>query len=70
MCFLFDYAVGITSVHSLQFDFKTIEAATDKFAMSNKVGQGGFGQVNKVLFFFETQLLLNITLRTTKTRGN
>uniref|UniRef100_A0A0D3DFL1 Protein kinase domain-containing protein n=1 Tax=Brassica oleracea var. oleracea TaxID=109376 RepID=A0A0D3DFL1_BRAOL len=27
---------GITSVHSLQFDFKTIEAATDKFAMSNK----------------------------------
>ncbi|WZZ75926.1 hypothetical protein YC2023_087296 [Brassica napus] len=40
-------STGITSVHSLQFDFKTIEAATDKFAMSNKVGQGGFGQVYK-----------------------
>ncbi|KAF2550684.1 hypothetical protein F2Q68_00037312 [Brassica cretica] len=40
-------STGITSVHSLQFDFKTIDAATDKFAMSNKLGQGGFGQVNK-----------------------
>ncbi|CAN7014104.1 unnamed protein product [Brassica rapa subsp. trilocularis] len=37
----------ITSIHSLQFDFKTIEAATDKFAMSNKLGHGGFGQVYK-----------------------
>ncbi|XP_010439203.1 PREDICTED: cysteine-rich receptor-like protein kinase 14 [Camelina sativa] len=38
---------GITTVDSLQLDFKTIEAATDKFAMSNKLGQGGFGEVFK-----------------------
>ncbi|KFK22701.1 hypothetical protein AALP_AAs67984U000300 [Arabis alpina] len=38
---------GITTVHSLQFDFKTIEVATDKFARYNKLGQGGFGEVYK-----------------------
>ncbi|EOA20116.1 hypothetical protein CARUB_v10000395mg [Capsella rubella] len=37
----------ITSPHSLQFDFKTLEAATDKFSVNNKVGQGGFGEVYK-----------------------
>ncbi|CAL9232473.1 unnamed protein product [Arabidopsis halleri] len=37
----------ITSPQSLQFDFKTIEAATDKFSGNNKVGQGGFGEVYK-----------------------
>ncbi|CAB79268.1 protein kinase-like protein [Arabidopsis thaliana] len=39
----------ITTAGSLQFDFKVIEAATDKFSMCNKLGQGGFGQVYKVL---------------------
>ncbi|KAL1201616.1 Cysteine-rich receptor-like protein kinase 14 [Cardamine amara subsp. amara] len=38
---------GITTVHSLQFDFKTFEAATDKFSRINKLGQGGFGEVFK-----------------------
>ncbi|CAN6879357.1 unnamed protein product, partial [Brassica oleracea] len=37
----------ITASGSLQFDFKAIEAATDKFSLSNKLGQGGFGQVYK-----------------------
>nr|VDD31020.1 unnamed protein product [Brassica oleracea] len=37
----------ITRPHSLQIDFKTIEAATNKFSRSNKVGQGGFGEVYK-----------------------
>ncbi|ESQ38349.1 hypothetical protein EUTSA_v10029153mg [Eutrema salsugineum] len=37
----------ITSPHSLQIDFKTIEAATDKFSGNNKIGQGGFGEVYK-----------------------
>uniref|UniRef100_A0A1J3HF00 Cysteine-rich receptor-like protein kinase 11 n=1 Tax=Noccaea caerulescens TaxID=107243 RepID=A0A1J3HF00_NOCCA len=36
---------GISAVRSLQFDFKAIEVATDKF--SNKLGQGGFGEVFK-----------------------
>ncbi|XP_010448758.1 PREDICTED: cysteine-rich receptor-like protein kinase 5 [Camelina sativa] len=35
----------ITTAGSLQFDFKVVEAATDNFSESNKLGQGGFGQV-------------------------
>ncbi|ESQ55025.1 hypothetical protein EUTSA_v100246151mg [Eutrema salsugineum] len=34
-----------TTARSLQFDFKEIEVATNKF--SNKLGQGGFGEVFK-----------------------
>ncbi|EOA15466.1 hypothetical protein CARUB_v10004324mg [Capsella rubella] len=37
----------ITTAGSLQFDLKVIEAATDKFSIFNKLGQGGFGQVYK-----------------------
>ncbi|XP_019086465.1 PREDICTED: cysteine-rich receptor-like protein kinase 11 isoform X1 [Camelina sativa] len=37
---------GIT-VHSLQIDFNIIAAATNNFARSNKLGQGGFGEVYK-----------------------
>ncbi|XP_010448768.1 PREDICTED: cysteine-rich receptor-like protein kinase 5 isoform X1 [Camelina sativa] len=37
----------ITTAGSLQFDFKVVEAATDKFAICNKLGQGGFGEVYK-----------------------
>lgn len=39
----------MTTAGSLQFDFKVVEAATDKFSICNKLGQGGFGQVYKVL---------------------
>ncbi|KAB8784166.1 hypothetical protein FH972_026694 [Carpinus fangiana] len=38
----------MTTVESLQFDFATIEAATNKFSNDNKLGQGGFGVVYKV----------------------
>ncbi|KAJ8773700.1 hypothetical protein K2173_006350 [Erythroxylum novogranatense] len=37
----------ITSAESLQFDFATIEAATDNFSDDNKLGAGGFGEVFK-----------------------
>ncbi|OMO64923.1 hypothetical protein COLO4_31704 [Corchorus olitorius] len=37
----------ITTVESLQFDFGTIEAATNKFSYKNKLGEGGFGEVYK-----------------------
>nr|VDC60726.1 unnamed protein product [Brassica rapa] len=35
----------ITRTSSLQFCFKTIETATDKFSDSNLIGRGGFGEV-------------------------
>ncbi|KAF8086798.1 hypothetical protein N665_0612s0018 [Sinapis alba] len=37
----------ISATHSSQYDFKTIEAATNKFSRSNKLGEGGFGEVYK-----------------------
>ncbi|XVE51177.1 hypothetical protein DITRI_Ditri02bG0018500 [Diplodiscus trichospermus] len=37
----------ISTMESLQFDFSTIEVATNKFADSNKLGEGGFGEVYK-----------------------
>ncbi|KAF7840696.1 cysteine-rich receptor-like protein kinase 10 [Senna tora] len=40
-------ASEITTVESLQFDFGTIEAATNKFSAENKLGEGGFGEVYK-----------------------
>jgi hypothetical protein len=48
---LFTFADAIndmTTVESLQFDFATIEAATNKFSDDNKLGEGGFGVVYKV----------------------
>ncbi|XP_013625142.1 PREDICTED: cysteine-rich receptor-like protein kinase 14 isoform X1 [Brassica oleracea var. oleracea] len=39
----------ITVTHSLQFDFKAIETATNKFSESNLIGQGGFGDVFKAV---------------------
>ncbi|KAL5578998.1 hypothetical protein UlMin_011440 [Ulmus minor] len=38
---------NITITESLQFDFATIEAATNKFFDDNKLGEGGFGEVYK-----------------------
>ncbi|KAG2318536.1 hypothetical protein Bca52824_011749 [Brassica carinata] len=37
----------ISTTHSSQYDFKTIEAATKNFSSSNKLGEGGFGEVYK-----------------------
>lgn len=43
-----DLIGGILTAESLQYDFSTIEAATDYFSMENKIGVGGFGDVYKV----------------------
>ncbi|KAL2349525.1 hypothetical protein Fmac_003525 [Flemingia macrophylla] len=40
-------AYDISTAESLQFDFGTIEAATNKFSAENKLGEGGFGEVYK-----------------------
>lgn len=42
----------ISSVESLQYDFRTVEFATNNFSNSNKLGQGGFGAVYKVNKYF------------------
>ncbi|PKI32747.1 hypothetical protein CRG98_046860, partial [Punica granatum] len=44
-----DASVGndITNVESLQFDFATVQAATEDFSANNKLGEGGFGKVYK-----------------------
>ncbi|KAK1368440.1 Cysteine-rich RLK (RECEPTOR-like protein kinase) 25 [Heracleum sosnowskyi] len=40
----------ISSVESLQYDFSTVEFATNNFSDSNKLGEGGFGAVYKGTF--------------------
>ena len=37
---------------SVQFDLKTIEAATNNFSEHNKLGEGGFGEVYKVFTLY------------------
>lgn len=39
----------ISELNSLQFDLRTIEAATNKFSNNYKLGEGGFGPVYKVI---------------------
>ncbi|CAH8272973.1 unnamed protein product [Arabidopsis lyrata] len=46
----------MTSPQSLQFDFMTLEAATDKFSRNNKLGQGGFGEIFKGILPNQTEV--------------
>lgn len=40
----------ITTIESLQLDYVIIQAATNNYSENNKIGEGGFGEVYKVLF--------------------
>ena len=42
----------ISSTESLHFHFPIIRVATDNFSDANKLGQGGFGVVYKVIWQF------------------
>ncbi|CAH8383338.1 unnamed protein product [Eruca vesicaria subsp. sativa] len=46
----------ITTTRSLQFSFKMIKDATDKFADRNMVGRGGFGEVYKGILSTGTEV--------------
>jgi len=39
----------IESAESLKIDFNTIRSATNNFAEDKKLGEGGFGEVFKVI---------------------
>jgi hypothetical protein len=41
---------GMQSLESIVIDISTLRAATEDFAESNKLGQGGFGVVYKVTY--------------------
>lgn len=50
ICNLFCEGVDeLMSVESLEFDLNSIRVATDNFSDANKLGQGGFGAVYKVV---------------------
>ncbi|KAF8046082.1 hypothetical protein N665_4039s0001 [Sinapis alba] len=50
------YGDDITTIDSLQLDYRTIQAATDDYSENNKIGQGGFGEVYKGTFLNGTEI--------------
>lgn len=43
------------------FDLETVSAATNNFSFKNKIGQGGFGPVYKVIFHERRNLKYKIS---------
>lgn len=49
--------------NKLEMPIGVVEAATENFSFSNKIGEGGFGPVYKVLFnFFQTFFAFEVFL--------
>uniref|UniRef100_M4DS30 Cysteine-rich receptor-like protein kinase 10 n=1 Tax=Brassica campestris TaxID=3711 RepID=M4DS30_BRACM len=46
----------ITTIDSLQLDYRTIQAATNDYSENNKIGRGGFGEVYKGTFLNGTEV--------------
>ncbi|KAF2581345.1 hypothetical protein F2Q68_00006390 [Brassica cretica] len=55
-CFFTNLMLVLQIAESVQFDLKTIEAATSNFSASNKLGQGGFGEVYKGMLMNGTEV--------------
>uniref|UniRef100_M4F2C4 Uncharacterized protein n=1 Tax=Brassica campestris TaxID=3711 RepID=M4F2C4_BRACM len=60
----------IIPLNSLQFKFKTIKAATDKFSDSNMIGQGGFGEVYRGKLSSGTEVAVKRLSKTSRQGGN
>ncbi|CAH8357162.1 unnamed protein product [Eruca vesicaria subsp. sativa] len=52
----FNHADDLTTIDSLQLDYRTIQGATNYFSEDNKIGQGGFGEVYKGIFSNGTEV--------------
>lgn len=50
------------TLESLQFQFSTIRVATDNFSDANKLGEGGFGSVYKVIKHNHMRENINVLL--------
>jgi hypothetical protein len=57
-CFSCEVVDEIISVESLQFNFATIRVATENFSDANKLGQGGFGVVYKVIWQYRYHIFI------------
>ncbi|XP_042508627.1 putative cysteine-rich receptor-like protein kinase 9 isoform X2 [Macadamia integrifolia] len=56
-----DDQIEISSVDPIQFNFDTIRSATNNFSDANKLGQGGFGAVYKILLNAQNWFGKNVT---------
>ena len=45
----------ISDIQCLQFDFGKIKVATQNFSDANKLGEGGFGVVYKVMWHYRVE---------------
>uniref|UniRef100_A0A1J3G4N3 Cysteine-rich receptor-like protein kinase 11 n=2 Tax=Noccaea caerulescens TaxID=107243 RepID=A0A1J3G4N3_NOCCA len=59
----------ITNTQPRQFDFKTLNAATDNFSPKNKIGRGGFGVVYKGTFPNGTEIAVKRLSRNNSVQG-